>query len=74
MGEMRNAYKILVGKPGWKRPLGRPRYKRENNIIMDLRERGCGLAATDSRLGPEAGSCENGNELPGYMRRGEFLD
>jgi hypothetical protein len=30
----------LVGKPEWKRPLGRPRYRRENNIRMDLREIG----------------------------------
>jgi hypothetical protein len=37
-GEMRNAYKILVGKPEWKRPLGRPRRRWENNIIMDLKE------------------------------------
>jgi hypothetical protein len=32
MGMMRNAYKILVGEPGGKRPLGRPRRKWEHNI------------------------------------------
>jgi hypothetical protein len=32
MGENRNAYRILVGKPEGKRPLGRPRCKREDNI------------------------------------------
>jgi hypothetical protein len=37
-GEMRNAYNILVGKPEWKRPLGRPRRRWEDNIRMDLRE------------------------------------
>jgi len=37
---MRNAYKILVGKPEGKRPLGRPRRRWEDNIRMDLREIG----------------------------------
>jgi hypothetical protein len=36
MGENRNAYRILVGKPEGKRPLGRPRRKCVNNIKMDL--------------------------------------
>jgi hypothetical protein len=31
MGEMRNSYDILVGKPEWKRPLGRPRRRWEDN-------------------------------------------
>jgi hypothetical protein len=39
-GEIRNAYKILVGKPERKRPLGRPRRRWEDNIRMDLREIG----------------------------------
>jgi hypothetical protein len=38
MGEMRNAYKILVGKPEGKRSLGTPRFTWEDNITMDLRE------------------------------------
>jgi hypothetical protein len=40
MGDMRNAYNILVGKPEEKRPLGRRRRKWEDNIRMDLREIG----------------------------------
>jgi len=40
MGEMRNAYNILIGKPEWKRPLGRPRHRWKNNIKMHLREIG----------------------------------
>jgi hypothetical protein len=40
MGEIRNAYKILVGNPGGKRPFGTPRYRWEGNIRMDLREVG----------------------------------
>ena len=42
MGERRGAYRVLVGKPGGKRPLGRPRRRWENNIKMDLQEVGCG--------------------------------
>jgi hypothetical protein len=37
---MRNAYKILVGKPEGKRPLGRPRRRWKDNIRIDLREKG----------------------------------
>ncbi|KAJ4439937.1 hypothetical protein ANN_08068 [Periplaneta americana] len=40
MGESRNAYRVLVGRPEGKRPLGRPRRKWEDNIKMDLREVG----------------------------------
>jgi hypothetical protein len=40
MGETRNAYRILVGKPEGKRPLGRQRRRWVVNIKMDLREKG----------------------------------
>jgi hypothetical protein len=40
MGEKRNRYRILVGKPEGKRPLGRLRGKWEDNIKMNLREIG----------------------------------
>jgi len=36
------AYRVLVGKPEGKRPLGRPRLRWEDNIKMDLQEMGCG--------------------------------
>jgi hypothetical protein len=42
-GEKRNAYRILVGRPEEKRPLGRPRRIREDNIRIDLREIGWGV-------------------------------
>jgi hypothetical protein len=40
MGEERKVYKVLVGKPEGKRPLGRPRRRWEDGIRMDLREIG----------------------------------
>jgi hypothetical protein len=40
MGEKRNVYRLLVGKPEGKRPLGRPRCRRIDNIKMDLLEIG----------------------------------
>jgi hypothetical protein len=43
MGEKRNAYRLLVGKPEGKRPLGRPRRRWLDNIRMDLVEVGWGL-------------------------------
>jgi len=41
MGELRNAYRMVVGKSEGKRPFGRPRRTWEYNIKMDLREIGC---------------------------------
>jgi len=41
MGEERRVYRVLVGKPEGKRPLGRPR-RRRVDIRMDLQEVGCG--------------------------------
>jgi hypothetical protein len=38
MGEKRNPYRILVGKPEGKIPVGRPRHRWVDNIQMDLRE------------------------------------
>jgi len=43
MGERRGIYRVLVGKPGGKRPLGRPRHRWEDNIKMVLQEVGCGV-------------------------------
>jgi hypothetical protein len=42
MGQKRNVYRILVGKPEGSRLLGRPRLRREDNVKMDLREIGWG--------------------------------
>jgi hypothetical protein len=42
MGERRVAYRLLVGEPEGKRPLGRPRRRWEFNIKIDVQEVGCG--------------------------------
>ena len=42
MGERRRVYRVLVGKPEGKKPLGRPRRRWEDNIKMDVQEVGCG--------------------------------
>jgi hypothetical protein len=50
MGEGRNVYRVLVGKPEGNRPLGRPRHRWENGIRKDLRELvgGCGVDSPGS--------------------------
>jgi len=42
MEEKLGVYRVLVGKPEEKIPLGRPRHRGEDNIKMDLQEVGCG--------------------------------
>jgi len=43
MAERRGVYRVLVGKPEGKRPLGRRWCRWEDNIKMDLQEVGCGV-------------------------------
>jgi hypothetical protein len=54
MGETRNVYRILVGKPEGKSPLGRPRRAWANNIKIDLREIGW-TASIWLRIGTSGG-------------------
>jgi len=42
MGEKRGVYRVLVGKPEGKRPVGRPRRRWVYNIELDFQELGCG--------------------------------
>jgi hypothetical protein len=42
MGEGRCVYRVLVGKPEGKKPLGRLRHRWEDNIKMNLQDVGCG--------------------------------
>jgi len=73
MGERRGVYKVLMGKPEGKRPLGSPRRRWEDNIKADAQEVGCwGMDWID--LGQMVGTCECGNEPSGSIQCGEFLD
>jgi hypothetical protein len=71
MGEKRNAYRLLMGKPEGKRPLGRPRRRWVDNIRIDLGEVGwddvdwIGVAQDWNRW---RGSCEFGIEPSGSMK------
>jgi hypothetical protein len=70
-GEKRIAYRILVGNPEGKRPLGSPRCRWVDNIKMDLRDIGWdGMDWIDLA---QEGSCERGNEPSGSTKRWEFL-
>jgi hypothetical protein len=68
--DKRNAYRILVGKPEGKRPLGRPRRRWVDNVKMDLRVRigWYELDGSESGQGPVEGSCEHGNEPLGSRK------
>jgi hypothetical protein len=64
IGDRRGAYRVSVGRPEGRRPLGKPKYRWENNIKVDLYEVG--------RVQVE-GACEYVNEPSGSIRCGEFL-
>jgi hypothetical protein len=55
MGEERNVYRVLMGKPEGNRPLGRPRRRWEDGIRMDLKEIGLGVWIGSSWLRIGAG-------------------
>jgi len=55
IGENRGIYRILVGKPDGKRPLGRPRHRCEDNIKMDLQEVGVWTGSSWLRIGTGGG-------------------
>jgi hypothetical protein len=87
MGEERKLYKVLVGKPEGRRPLGRPRRRWEDGVRMDFRETGLGgvdwirlsqdrdrIGLEWLRIGSKAGCCEQGNETCGSIKRAKFLD
>ena len=70
MGEEWGVYRVLLGKPEGKRPLGRPRRRWVDNIRTCLQEVGCGYMDWIEL----ADACECGNEPSGSVKCGEFLD
>jgi hypothetical protein len=66
---MRNVYSILVGKSEEKRPLGRSRYRSEDNIKMDFKDVHQDVDSihlVECRI--QFGSCEQGNKLSGSKK------
>jgi hypothetical protein len=74
MGEKRNAYRLLVGKPEGKRPLGRPRRRWVDNIRMDLGEVGRGDVDWIGLAQDRNSSCEFGIEPSGSMKCLETIE
>ena len=77
IGLSRSVFRVLVREPEGKRPLGRHRYRWEENIKMDIQDVGCeghGLGRAGLGYGQVAGTCECGNEPSGTIKCGEFRD
>jgi hypothetical protein len=73
MEERRGVYRVLVGRPERKRPVGRPRCK--DNIKMDLTGRGIDGGELDSAAlgqGPVAGFCEHCDEPSGSIKKAGY--
>jgi hypothetical protein len=70
MGESSGVYRVSVGKPEVKRPLGRPMRRWEDNNKMDIQEIvwGLGLDCSGSEWGGATGCCECGNEPSGSIK------
>jgi hypothetical protein len=68
-----HVYRVLVGRPEYKRPLGRPSHRWEDNIKMDFRK--IGMDSAGSGQSPMVSFCEHGNEPPGSIKKsGLFFD
>jgi hypothetical protein len=76
MNERRDVYRVFVGKPEVTRPLGRPRRRWEDNILVDLQEVGSGgmdwIELAQDR-GRWRGTCKCGNEPSGSKNSGSLL-
>jgi hypothetical protein len=68
MGEKRNVYRLLVGKPEGRRPLGRPRRRWIDNIKMGLLEIGLSVVDWIGLAQDRYSSCERGNEPLGSIK------
>jgi hypothetical protein len=74
MGEKRNAYRLLVGKPEGKRPLGRSIHRWADNIKMDLVVVGLGGVCWIGLAQNKYSSCEIGNEPSGSIKCWETVE
>jgi len=76
MGQMRNAYRILDGKPERKKTLTHSTCRWENNIKTNLKETGWESGLDSSGLGQEplVGSCEHSPEPQSSTEVGELLE
>jgi hypothetical protein len=79
MGEKKNVYKLLVGKPEGKRPLGRPRRRRVDNIKMDLLEIGVSVVdwiglAQEFSTWPKEANALNLTKCFQTLKNGVFWD
>jgi hypothetical protein len=75
MYEKKTARKILAGKPGRNKTLGRSRPTWLDNIETDVREIGCdGLDSSGTGKGPVEGSCEHDNEPSGCIKCWKVLE
>jgi len=74
-GGRRDVYRVLVGKPEGKRPLGIHRHRWEHNIKMDLQEVrwGSWTGLIWLRIGTGGGPCKCSNELLGSLKWREFF-
>jgi len=75
-GDRRGAYRVLMGRPEGKRPLGRPRQRWEDNIKMEFQKVGGGAwtGLMWLRSGQGMGSCDRGNEPLASIKCGVVLD
>jgi hypothetical protein len=68
MGEKRNVYRLLVGKPEGERPVERPRRRWIDNIKIDFLEIGSGVLDGIGLAQGRYSSCECGNEPSGSIK------
>ena len=74
MEEKRGIYKVSVGKPEGKRPLGKPKRRWEDIIKVELQEVECGGMDWTEYAQDSAVTFECGNELSSSIKRGEIFD
>ena len=74
VGERRGIYRVLVGKPEGKRPLGRPRCRLDGRIILKWIFRKWDVGVWTGSSWFRIGTCDCGNEPPGSIKCGEILE